>query len=104
MKLTGAATDALRNHLKRQMGDVDRLGDLHRDQGLVFASDSGAPLIPSNIRNRNVRRLTSKAKLPEIRSHPMGPIPSMSLSACAKATPRVCLGRDLLSIYCYLKP
>jgi hypothetical protein len=34
----------------------------------------------------------------------MGPIPSMSLSACAKATPRIRLGRDLLSAYGYQKP
>jgi integrase len=69
VKLTGAATEALRAHLGRQMEDMDRLGDLYRDQGLVFTSDSGAPLNPSNIRNRNLRRLTSKAGLPKIRFH-----------------------------------
>jgi integrase len=69
VKLTGAATAALRDHLSRQMQDMDRLGDLYRDQGLVFTSDSGAPLNPSNIRNRNLRRLTSKADLPKIRFH-----------------------------------
>ncbi len=69
VKLTGAATEALRAHLGRQMEDMDRLGDLYRDQGLVFTSDSGAPLNPSNVRNRNLRRLTSKAGLPTIRFH-----------------------------------
>ncbi len=69
VKLTGAATEALRTHLERQMEDMDRLGDLYRDQGLVFTSDSAAPLNPSNIRNRNLRRLTGKAGLPEIRFH-----------------------------------
>ncbi len=69
VKLTGAATEALRTHLERQMEDMDRLGDLYRDQGLVFTSDSGAPLNPSNIRNRNLRRLTGKAGLPKIRFH-----------------------------------
>ena len=69
VKLTGAATDALKDHLSRQMDEIDRLGDLYRDQGLVFTSNSGAPLNPSNIRNRNLRRLTSKAGVPEIRFH-----------------------------------
>lgn len=48
---------------------MDRLGDLYRDRGLVFTSDSGAPLNPSNVRNRNLRRLTGKAGLPAIRFH-----------------------------------
>jgi integrase len=51
------------------MEDMDRLGDLYRDQGLVFTSDTGAPLNPSNVRNRNLRRLTGKAGLPVIRFH-----------------------------------
>jgi integrase len=69
VKLTGAATEVLRSHLSRQMADMDQLGDLYRDQGLVFTTDSGAPLNPSNVRNRNLRRLTRKAELPEIRFH-----------------------------------
>jgi integrase len=69
VKLTGAATEALRGHLGRQMEEMDRLGDLYKDQGLVFTSCSGAPLNPSNIRNRNLRRLTGKAGLPKIRFH-----------------------------------
>src|SRR5918998_4656632 len=69
VKLTGAATEALRAHLGQQMEDMDRLGDLYRDQGLVFTSDTGAPLNPSNVRNRNLRRLTGKAGLPVIRFH-----------------------------------
>lgn len=69
VKLTGAATETLRSHLIRQMEEIARLGDLYRDQGLVFTPASGAPLNPSNIRNRNLRRLTSKAGVPEIRFH-----------------------------------
>jgi integrase len=69
VKLTGSATDALRSHLGRQMEEIDRLGDLYGDQGLVFTTASGAPLNPSNIRNRNLRRLTSKAGVPGIRFH-----------------------------------
>ena len=69
VKQTGAATDAVKDHLSRQIDEIDRLGDLYRDQGLVFTSNSGAPLNPSNIRNRDLRRLTSKAGVPEIRFH-----------------------------------
>jgi integrase len=69
IKLTGAATEALRSHLSHQMADMDRLGDLYRDQGLVFTTDSGAMLNPSNIRNRNLRRLLRQAELPAIRFH-----------------------------------
>jgi integrase len=69
VKLTGAATDTLKGHLSRQMADIDRLGDLYKDQGLVFATGSGAPLNPSNVRNRNLRRLLRKAELPAIRFH-----------------------------------
>ncbi|WP_407691023.1 site-specific integrase [Rubrobacter marinus] len=69
VKLTKAANEALRGHLGRQMEEMDRLGDLYQDQGLVFTTDSGAPLNPSNIRNRNLRPLTRKAALPQIRFH-----------------------------------
>lgn len=48
---------------------MDRLGDLYRDQGLVFTTDSDAPLHASNIRNRNLLRLTRKANLAQIRFH-----------------------------------
>jgi integrase len=51
------------------MKEMERLGDLYLDQGLVFTTGSGAPLNPSNIRNRNLRRLISKAGLPTIRFH-----------------------------------
>jgi integrase len=51
------------------MEEIDRLGDVYGDRGLVFTTASGAPLNPSNIRNRNLRRLTGKAGLPKIRFH-----------------------------------
>lgn len=69
VKLTGAATEALRDHLIYQMKEMDRLGDLYQDQGLVFTTDSGAPINPSNIRNRNLSRLLGLAGLPKIRFH-----------------------------------
>ena len=69
IKLTESAMEALQTHLSRQIEQIERLGDLYRDQGLVFTTDSGAPLNPSNIRNRNLRRLKQNANLPDIRFH-----------------------------------
>ena len=39
--LTGAAVEALKTHLEQQLEDIDRLGDLYRDHGLVFTSGVG---------------------------------------------------------------
>jgi integrase len=69
VKLTRVATEALRRHLTGQNEEMGQLGDLYQDQGLVFTTSSGAPLNPSNVRNRNLRRLTRKADIPEIRFH-----------------------------------
>jgi integrase len=46
-----------------------RLGDLYQHRGLVFATDTGAPLNSSNIRNRSLPRLIDAAVLPKIRFH-----------------------------------
>ena len=67
--MDGKAHETLRGHLSRQIEEMDRLGDPYRDQGLVFTTNSSAPLNPSNIRNRNLRRLTRKAGLQETRVH-----------------------------------
>ena len=69
IKLTKAATEALRIHLERQLEQIDQLGDLYQDQGLVFTTDSGAPINPSNIRQRSFGKLLRNANLPKIRFH-----------------------------------
>ena len=69
VKLTGAAVDALREHLARQMEDMERLGDLYKDQGLVFTSQTGSILNPSNLRQRSFNKLLKEAKLPQMRFH-----------------------------------
>ena len=95
IKLTKVATEALQGHLGRQMEEMDRLGGLYRDQGLVFTTDSGAPLNPSNIRNRNLRRLAEKANLPRIRFHDLRHCWTSSRacwSASRTATKRRCPG------------
>jgi integrase len=69
IRLTPQAVEALREHLTRQTEDIERLGDLYKDQGLVFAAGTGGPINPSNLRQRSLARLLRKAHLPHIRFH-----------------------------------
>jgi integrase len=59
----------LGEHLERQLRDVEILGDRSQDQGLVFATDTGAPINPSTLRQRSFASLLKRAGLPHMRSH-----------------------------------
>jgi integrase len=48
---------------------IEALGDLYGDQGLVFTSEAGTPINPSNLRQRSLAPLLKKAGLPHIRFH-----------------------------------
>ena len=67
--LTGTASRALEEHLERQLKVMERLGDLYRDQGLVFTTEVGTPINPSNLRKRSFAPLLQKASLPRLRFH-----------------------------------
>jgi integrase len=67
--LTAQAVEALRGHLERQLGEIEALGDLYDDQGLVFTTQVGTPINPSNLRQRSFTPLLKKAGLPRIRLH-----------------------------------
>jgi integrase len=67
--LTGAAVEALKAYLERQLEDIERLGDLYRDHGLVFTSEVGTLINPSNLRRRSFAPLLQRAGLPRIRFH-----------------------------------
>ena len=67
--LTGAASRALEEHLERQLKIMEHLGDLYRDQGLVFTTEVGTPINPSNLRKRSFAPLLQKAGLPRSRFH-----------------------------------
>jgi integrase len=67
--LTPQAVDALRSHLQRQLRDMEILGDRYQDQGLIFTSDTGAPINPSNLRQRSFAPLLKRAGLPHMRFH-----------------------------------
>ncbi len=67
--LTGAAVEALRSHLERQLEEIERLGDLYHDHGLVFTSEVGTLINPTNLRRRSFAPLLKRAGLPQIRFH-----------------------------------
>jgi integrase len=69
IQLTEAAVRALREHLSRQMREIERLGDLYQDEGHVFTSEGGTLINPSNLRQRSFFPLLKRARLPKIRFH-----------------------------------
>jgi integrase len=69
ISLTREAVKALRRHLERQLGEIEARGDLYEDQGLVFTTEVGTPINPSNLRQRSLAPLLKKAGLPHIRFH-----------------------------------
>src|SRR3712207_459654 len=69
IQLTEEAVRALREHLARQVEHIQRLGDLYRDEGLIFASEVGTLINPTNLRQRSFASLLKRAGLPKIRFH-----------------------------------
>ena len=69
VRLTSAALEALRGHLESQMEEMERLGSLYQPGGLVFATESGTLVNPSNLRNRSFKPLLKRAELPDICFH-----------------------------------
>jgi integrase len=51
------------------MQEIEHLGDLYQDEGLIFTSEGGTLINPSNLRQRSFTPLLRKAKLPRIRFH-----------------------------------
>jgi integrase len=69
VNLTSVAAEALKTYLEQQLEDIERLGDLYRDDGLVFTSGVGTLINPSNLRRRSFKPLLQRAGLPQIRFH-----------------------------------
>ena len=63
VRLTRAATEPLRSHLKRQVEEMERMGSLYQAGGLVFATQTGTLINPSNLRNRSFKPLLKRAGL-----------------------------------------
>jgi len=51
------------------MEEIERLGDLYRDEGLVFTSEVGTLINPTNLRRQSFASLLKRARLPQIRFH-----------------------------------
>jgi integrase len=69
VRLTEAASEAFRANLSRQMEEMERLGDLYEDHGLVFTTGAGTLINPTNLRKRSFATLLKRAKLPPVRFH-----------------------------------
>ena len=67
--LTEASVEALREHLARQTEEITILGDRYKDAGLVFTSEVGTLINPTNLRRRSFASLLEKAKVPRVRFH-----------------------------------
>jgi integrase len=68
-KLTKDAAEALREHLTRQLEEIDGLGDLFEDNGFVFCTAKGTLINPSNLRKRSFAPLLVRAGLPHMTFH-----------------------------------
>ncbi len=69
ISLPPRAVEALRAHRARQAEERLRAGSLYRDGNLVFATQVGTPLEPSNIDRRSFKPLLREAGLPDVRFH-----------------------------------
>jgi len=69
IRLTTGAVNALRMHLSRQLEEIEYMGSLYQPGGLIFATETGTIINPSNLRNRSFKPLLKGAGLPPIRFH-----------------------------------
>jgi len=69
IKLTQGAVEALRAHLSCQMEEIEQMGSLYQDNGLVFATQVGTLINPNNFIDRSFKPLLKRAGLPDVRFH-----------------------------------
>jgi hypothetical protein len=69
IRLTSQAVEALKDHRKAQDDERSKLGDVWKDNGLVFPSTVGTPMNPDNLVYRSFKPLLRRAGLKEIRFH-----------------------------------
>ncbi len=69
VRLPKRTVEALKAHRARQAQEKLRAGSLYEDGGLVFATEVGTPLEPSNVDRRSFKPLLREAGLPDIRFH-----------------------------------
>jgi integrase len=61
IRLTKGTVTALQDHLSRQLGEIENMGSLYQPGGLIFATEAGTIINPSNIRNRSLKPLLRQA-------------------------------------------
>jgi integrase len=69
IRLTKGAISALKAHLSRQLEEMERMGSVYQPGGLIFATEGGTIVNPSNLRNRSFKPLLKRADLQPIRFH-----------------------------------
>jgi integrase len=69
VKLPQRASDALRSHLERQLAEMDRVGSLWQENGLIFASEVGKPMDRRYVTTHRFKPLLKRAGLPQVRFH-----------------------------------
>ena len=69
IRLPVRTVEALKAHRARQAEEKLKAGSLYEDGGLVFTTEIGTPLEPSNIDRRSFKPLLEKAGLPDMRFH-----------------------------------
>lgn len=69
VKLTQDATEALQDHLERQLAEMDKAGDSWQENGLVFCTGKGTLINPTNLRRRSLAPLLQRAGLPPMTFH-----------------------------------
>jgi integrase len=57
IRLTTGAVTALRAHLSRQLEEMEKMGSLYQPGGLIFATETGTIINPSNLSNRSFKPL-----------------------------------------------
>ncbi len=69
VRLTPGASTALRSHLERQLGEIDRAGSLYSENSLIFASEIGEFLDRRSVMKHRFKPLLKRAGLPPVRFH-----------------------------------
>jgi len=69
VKRSQTSLNALRGHLACQLEEIDRVGSLWRENGLIFASEVGEPLDRRALTMHLFKPLLMRARLPKIRFH-----------------------------------
>ncbi len=69
IQLTPVAVETLKRHRVTQNEERSRLRDVWQEQGLIFPSQVGTPMNPSNFINRSFKPLLKRAELPSLRFH-----------------------------------